>query len=251
MAKIKGYAGLTMKVEDVSKALLFYTKGLSMPQVGENQVMFPEGMILTVIGGGEYSENKSGYSHICIDTYNVVDGWNNAINDCGAKVSRGNKTPTQDGNLYGGFLRCAGGEEIELWHIVHNDITSEPYDGNLVKAFVHAAVTVPDMDKVIKFYEALGIKEKSNWGWGCSMQLENKHELEVFGEGDGKTNENGIVEVIYAVDDAKEIYEQAINAGAEGLKPYADGKSSVKGLAGEVITFDETAEIKTVFLFGD
>ncbi len=242
---ITGYANLKIKAPDREKALAFYTEALQMPKAAEDTVRFPEGTTVTVIDGGAASANTSGYTHLCLDTCNADDGWARAVK-VGAVPSRESDHPTGGGGLYGGFLRNSGGEEIELWHICKNGETSEPYtEGNFVKAFVHAAVTAPDMEAAIKFYEALGIRLKIHWGWGCSMQLANKQEIEIFPGGDAAENQSGLVEVTFAVDDAKTTLKTAL---ANGGKQDGD---AVIGLGGERIRFVEGVKIQTVDLFGD
>ncbi len=242
---IQGYANFKIKAPDKEKALKFYTEALQMPLTAADTAIFPEGTTVTVLGGGEASANTSGFTHLCLDTCNADDGWERAI-AVGCVPSRESDHPTGGGGLYGGFLRNTGGEEIELWHICKNGQQSEPYEsGAFTKAFVHAAVTAPDMEKTIQFYEALGIRLKLHWGWGCSMQLQNKQELEVFPGGDASRNESGLIEVTFAVDDAKATYEIALQNGGVA---EAD---AIIGPGGEKIRFVEGIEIKTVNLFGD
>ena len=242
---IKGYANIKIKAKDTAAALKIYTDALQMPLVDENTVAFPEGTTVTVIEGDTVRAEKSGFTHLCLDSCNADDGWARAT-DLGAVPSREDDHPTGGGGLYGGFLRFAGGEEVELWHICKNDALSEPYTpGNFVKAFVHTAITAPDKEKAIAFYEALGIRLKLDWGWGCSMQLANKQELEIFPGGDRVPNESGIYEVSFAVEDAKACYDIALANGG-----IADGDAII-GLAGERIRFVEGVDIKTVDLFGD
>lgn len=138
---IQGYANLKIQAPDKEKDIAFYTQALQMPLIGEDTVTFPEGTTVTVNKGEEASANTSGFTHICIDTCNADDGWARALK-CGCIPSRESDVPTGDNELYGGFLRNAGDEEIKLWHICKNGQQSEPYEtGNFVKAFVHAAVT--------------------------------------------------------------------------------------------------------------
>lgn len=99
------------------------------------------------------------------------------------------------------------------------------------------------MDKAIRFYEALGIRLKLHWGWGCSMQLANKQELEVFPGGDHSPNESGLTEITFAVSDAKAAYDTALANGG-----IPDGESII-GPGDDRIRFTENAQIKTVDLF--
>ncbi len=242
---IQGYANLLIKAPDFMSALSFYTEALQMPKVTENSVRFPEGTTVTVTGGGEASANTSGFTHLCLDTCNADDGWERAVK-AGCVPSRESDHPTGGGGLYGGFLRNTGGEEIELWHICKKGELSEPYEsGSFTKAFVHAAVTAPDMEAAIRFYEALGIRLKLHWGWGCSMQLANKQEIEIFPGGDASKNESGLVEVTFAVDNVKATVEAAL---ANGGKQDGD---TIIGLGGERLRFVEGVNIQIVDLFGD
>ena len=246
--KINGYERLIIQAPDSRKALQFYTDALQMPLVSPYTVRFPEGKLLTVQDGGTDRASSFGFTHLCIDTCNADDGWNACLT-AGAVPSREDKTPTGDGELYGGFLRCPGMEELELWHVCRGGNKSEPYQpGHLVKALVHAAVTVPDLDAAIAFYEALGIRLKLHWGWGCSMQLANRQELELF-PGSGVQEQSGLIEVSFAVENAAAAYETAIAHGGISVEPPQNGRATVLGLGKERIRFGEGGSIQTVDLF--
>lgn len=248
---ITGYAGITIRVPDVEAALRVYTEGLQMPLCMANTVKFPEGTTVSIVEGGKASANRSGWTHLCLDSCNADDGWTRATG-LGAVPSREDKQPTGGGGLYGGFLRFPGGEEVELWHICKNGELCEPYQpGAFVKAFVHAAVTAPDKEDAIAFFEALGIRLKIDWGWGCSMQLKNKQELEVFPGGNAVTNDSGLVEVCFAVDDAAESYAIALKHGAIPVQEPQKGMASVIGPGGTRIRFAEGITVETVDLFHD
>ena len=161
---------------------------------------------------------------------------------------------------------------MELWHIVHQQKKSEPYDGvHLTKAFAHVGIFVKDYDRSIEFYEKLGSRNKGRSGFNCSLQLRNKHEVELFPGGEEASHESGIVELIFAVDDAALMYQKALCLGAEPVrapimtqhrKPWQEQEpqqkaeaygiiASVKAPNGEIISFVDHYSVKNVVLFDD
>ena len=87
-----------------------------------------------------------------------------------------------------------------------------------VKGLHHVALNVNDLEKAIKFYEALGMTLPRTWGEGVEagamLDMGDGSILEMFANGDGK----GIVGVIghfaLDVDDVDAAYRTALEAGA-------------------------------------
>lgn len=253
---VEGYAQITIRAADLAAGLRFYGEclGLSVIERSEHRALlaFPEGMRLEILDGGCYVEHESGYTHLCINTYDVDETYARTL-AYGATPTRGE--PSTDGELRGVFIRTPTGEEIELWYISRGGLTSEPIvNGRYVKSFVHMAVTAPDKDITRDFYAALGVRPKTDWGWGCSMQLKNAHELEVFPKGDGLPHEEGsAVEQTFSTRDVPAVYAQAIAAGAVSLATPKGEKghctAAFRGPAGERISLTDEWFPDEVVLF--
>lgn len=255
-ARVEGYAKFIIRTSDLPAGLRFYGEclGLDVIERTENYALleFPEGMRLEIRNDGVYTEHQSGYTHICINTYDVDLTYERTL-QYGATPTRGE--PSTDGELRGAFIRTPTGEEIELWYISRNGLTKEPVvNGRYIKSFVHMAVTVPDKDVSRNFYAALGICPKTDWGWGCSMQMENNHELEIFPKGDGLPHEEGsITEMVFSTRDVATLYRQAAAAGAEPISEPAGENgyctASFYGPAGERISLTDELFSRKVTLF--
>jgi catechol 2,3-dioxygenase-like lactoylglutathione lyase family enzyme len=239
MEYFKGLAHVAIKVDNLDTAVRFYCEGLGMVLQHKAPdaalVAAPDGVLLELFAGGQRADNKSGFTHFCLDTYDADATFARAL-QYGATASRGE--PYTYSNLRIAFVTAPTGEEVEFWYVQQGDVLREPIvDGKYVKSAVHAALTVPDMDAVIRFYEGLGVKMKVNWEWGCSMTMGDKHELELFTKGEYSENSNGIVHVCFYTDDVDATLARAVELGGtitDQPKDWSNIRFAFfKGLAGE------------------
>ena len=101
------------------------------------------------------------------------------------------------GELNIGFVIAPTGEEVEFWDIAA--VGDEPpcdEQGCYIKTMVHPAFTVENLAASKAFYEALGIRPKVDWGWGCSMLMDDNREIELFSGGHVCNNTGGITHAV-------------------------------------------------------
>jgi catechol 2,3-dioxygenase-like lactoylglutathione lyase family enzyme len=237
MEYLKGLAHVAVKVCDLDRAIRFYEDGLGMAVRHKAPdaaiVAPPDGVVLELFAGGEYTENKSGFTHFCLNTCDADAAFLRAV-DCGARPSRGE--PYDLGRLRIAFVTAPTGEEVEFWHIGEREPAG---DGRYVKSVVHAALTVPAMDAVTRFYEGLGIRFKTGWGWGCSMKMGDGRELELFTKGEVFDNKSGITHVCFETDDIDAALARAVELGgavADEPREWENVRYAFfRGLAGELV----------------
>ena len=243
MNKVIGYSKVSIKTDKIDEGVRFYCEGLGLTLVSKDKdkavVSTPEGVYIELIKG-EYHETTSGYTHICLETFDCEATYRRGL-EYGATSSRG-EDPSNWQGLHMAFLRAPSGEEIELWYVEKDGRDREEIvDGKYIRNFVHMAITVNDMKADCAFYEAIGIKPKVDWEWGCSMIFENRHELELFTKGELLTNDNGLVEMTLYTDDVNDTYQKALAANATSVEaPHEhDGETeaAVKTVCGEVVRF--------------
>ena len=186
MERVTGLRHVRLSVPCVADAVRFYCQGLGLALVRQDDmeavITTPDGIAFFVSAGGKGEGDTSGITHICLNTFDVDVTFERAL-ALGAVPSReSDLTPTTYKNLRMAFVRTPSGEEIEFWGIMRpNGSFGEPMPGDCyVKHFVHVAMTVPDMQESIRFYESLGARLKVDWEWGCSMRLDDMRELELF-----------------------------------------------------------------------
>ncbi len=241
MSRVIGYAGVTIRTDKIEESLHFYCDGLGLELLAKEEgravICTPEGVYIEFVNG-EYQENTSGYTHICLETFDCEKTFERGL-QYGATSSR-NEDPTNWQGLHMGFLRAPGGEEVELWYVEKDGRSHEEIvDNRYIRNFVHMAITVNDKQADNDFYAAIGIKPKVDWDWGCSLILESRHELELFTKGEKLTNKNGLVEMSLYTNHVAEVYQKAIQAGAISVEePHAQAGeivASVKTSCGEVV----------------
>ncbi len=248
MGYIDGLGHIDLKVADVDAAVRFYCDGLGLAlkrRNGHGAVLItPDNVIIEITGGGSLGKNASGITHICLNTYDVDAAFQRAL-DFGAAIARPqDPEPYTYNNLRMGFINTPTGEELELWYIQKNGMLREPIVGNrYIKCFVHVAITVPDMPACIRFYEALGARLKVDWDWGCSIQLPDMRELELFTGGEYSDNKSGYTHFSFYTNDVNAMAQAVFEAGGQILqRPYDWSNQRVclcRGLAGEVIELFE------------
>lgn len=237
MAYLKGLAHVAVKVDDLAEAVRFYAQGLGLTvrhRAADAAIIAPpDGVLLELFAGGRHAKNKSGFTHLCLNTYDADAAFHRAI-QYGAVPSRGD--PYDLGRLRIAFVTAPTGEEVEFWHIGAREPAIED---RYVKAMVHAALTVPDMDAVTRFYEGMGIRFKTGWGWGCSMKLADGRELELFTKGEVSNNTSGITHVCFETGDMDAALAQAVALGGTITDEPKDWENVryafFRGLAGELV----------------
>ena len=243
MSRVIGYAGIQIRTDRIEESLHFYCDGLGLEllikEAERAVVSTPEGVYIEFVKG-EYQENTSGYTHICLETYDCEKTFERGL-QYGASSSR-NEDPTNWQGLHMAFLRAPGGEEVELWYVEKDGRSHEEIvDNRYIRNFVHMAITVNDKQADNDFYAAIGITPKVDWDWGCSMILENRHELELFTKGEKLTNENGLAEMCLYADQVEKVYQKAIQAGAVTVEePHEHAGEIVAAVqtgCGEVVRF--------------
>jgi len=241
---ITGISNVRIKVADVESSIRFYCEGLGLKLAYKDAncafIETPDKVYLEIMGGGINTANTSGITHICLNTYDVDKTFVRAL-EYGGKPSRPDSPePSTYNGLRMGFVATPTGEEVELWYIEKNGIQRETVIGDqYIKCFVHPAITVPDMPASVKFYEALGIRLKMDWGWGCSMQLADNREMELFTEGSYSDNKNSYIHIGFFVTNLEKAIEKAVEMGGVLLSksPVEGNRQSalIRSLAGEVI----------------
>ncbi|MBP0963431.1 MAG: VOC family protein [Oscillospiraceae bacterium] len=87
-----------------------------------------------------------------------------------------------------------------------------------VKGLHHVALNVNNLEKAIKFYEALGMTQLRTWGEaeeaGAMLDMGDGSILEMFANGDGKVIVGVIGHFALDVDDVDAAYRTALEAGA-------------------------------------
>ncbi len=245
MSYIQGLGHINIKVGDVDAAVRFYCEGLGLKLKHRDNrgavIITPDNMILEITGGGAFVQNTSGITHICLNTYDVDAAFKRAL-EFGARISRPqDPEPYTYNDLRMAFVSTPTGEEIELWYIQKNGVMREPIVNNqYVKCLVHVALTVPDMSACIKFYEALGAKLKVDWEWGCSIQLPDMRELELFTGGEYSDNQNGYTHFCLFVEDVDTAAQKIEDLGGKIVHRACDWSDNLrigfcKGPAGELI----------------
>lgn len=242
MAWVGGYAGIRMRVPDHEAAAKLYRDVIGMEVAAQDAhsitLKTPEGMEFVIEDGGEYCEPASGYTHICLDTYDS-DYIFETLCAMGGKPSRGENSVGEDRVLHGSFARNVSGEELEIWYIIQ-DLSDpkrrdDPPGGNYLRAFAHLAMTVPDAPAASAFYQALGVGLKDDIN---HLLFDNKHEMEIFPGGEACTNASGIVEMSLFTDDARACYDTALAHGGQGVSISPDGREAVVlGVGGERVRF--------------
>ena len=241
---ITGISNVCIKVSDINESIRFYCDGLGLELTYKDDtcaiIQTPDHILIELISGGKIQPNQSGITHICLNTYDVDATFARAL-AYGGKPSRPDSPePSTYQGLRMGFVAAPSGEEIELWYIEKNGIQREPIIGtHYIKCFVHPAFTVPDMPAAVAFYEALGIRLKMDWGWGCSMQLMDKREMEIFTEGSYSNNTNSYISIGFFVGNLDIAIKTAISKGGTLLRKTEDTgnrqSAYIKGVAGETI----------------
>lgn len=223
MAHITGLAHAALRVTDLDEGVAFYVEGLGLTLRHKAEhaavIAAEDDTLIEIFDAGEPCREATGWTHICLNTV-----------DCDAAVSRAvsygatvTKEPYMLGNLRIAFVTAPTGEDVEFWYIGGYGLTREPVIGNrYVKSVIHAAMNVPDMAASVKFYEALGMKKKSDWGWGCSMQLEDGREMELFDHAAPAQDNGGIVHVAFYCDDVDGTLAAALAAGGRLQTPPKD-----------------------------
>lgn len=244
MSYIQGLSHINIKVEDVDAAVRFYCEGLGLHLKRRDMrgaiITTPDNIILEITGNGTFVQNTSGITHICLNTYDVDAAFERAL-AFGAAISRPqNPEPYTYKDLRMAFVSTPTGEEIEMWYIQKGDIFREPVvNHQYIKCLTHVAVTVPDMSASIKFYEALGARLKVDWEWGCSIQLPDMRELELFTGGEYSDNKNGYTHFCFYTEDVDAAAQKIAAIGGQILGPGYDRSNLricfCKGPAGEVI----------------
>lgn len=241
MNRVIGYAGVTIRTNRIEESLHFYCEGLGLKLIEKKEekavVSTPEGVYIEFIKG-EYQENTSGYTHLCLETFDCERTFERGL-QYGATSSR-NEDPTNWQGLHMAFLRAPGGEEVELWYVEKDGKSHEEIvDNQYIRNFVHMAITVNDKQADNDFYAALGITPKVDWEWGCSMIFENRHELELFTKGEKLTNQNGMTEMSLYTDQVEEVYQTAMQNGAISLEePHEQAGevvAAIHSVCGEVV----------------
>lgn len=244
MSKVIGFSHVAIKTKNYGEAIRFYTEGLGIKaaQLTEHSAVLrlPDGIVIEVFDGGEQVTNDAGCTHFCMIAHNVHAAMKRAV-EYGATVK---KEVYPLGDLRIGFVIAPTGEEVEFWDVEAKG--GEPdcdENGCYVKSFVHPAFTVADMDASIKFYEALGIKYKTGWGWGCSMIMDDNREMELFTGGYICDNKSGITHACFRVDDIEGVLKKAVEAGGE-ITDYPNSFENIKfaffrALSGEIIELFE------------
>jgi catechol 2,3-dioxygenase-like lactoylglutathione lyase family enzyme len=186
MERVNGLSHVRILVPDIDEAIRFYCRGLGLTlkhrDDKEAVIATPDNILLIFGGGGTQEGDTSGITHVCYNTWDVDKAFERAL-EFGAVPSRkSDPVPYTYKNLRMAFVRTASGEEIEFWGIMRpSGCFGEPMPGNCyVKHFVHVALTVPDMQASIRFYERMGARLKVDWEWGCSLRLPDMRELELF-----------------------------------------------------------------------
>lgn len=186
MERVSGLCHVRILVPDLDEAIQFYCRGLGLALLHQDEneavILTPDGILLVFSAGGSKEWDAGGITHVCYNTWDVDAAFARAL-EFGAVPSReSDPAPYTYKNLRMAFVRVPSGEEIELWGIMRkNGSFGEAMPGNCyVKHFVHVAMTVPDMNASVRFYEGLGAALKVDWEWGCSMRLPDMRELELF-----------------------------------------------------------------------
>jgi catechol 2,3-dioxygenase-like lactoylglutathione lyase family enzyme len=186
MERVNGLSHVRILVPDIDEAIRFYCQGLGLTLKHRDEkeavIATPDNILLIFRGGGTREGDTSGITHVCYNTFDVDAAFARAL-EFGAVPSRkSDPVPYTYKNLRMAFVRTKTGEEIEFWGIMRkNGCFGEPMPGNCyVKHFVHVALTVPDMQASIRFYEGIGARLKVDWEWGCSLRLPDMREMELF-----------------------------------------------------------------------
>jgi catechol 2,3-dioxygenase-like lactoylglutathione lyase family enzyme len=243
---IDGISHVDIHVPDVDGAVKFYTEGLGLRLIRRDShngiVETPDGVILEISPGGTPEGDARGITHVCYNTFDVDAAFRRAL-DYGARRSRPqDPEPYTYKNLRMAFVRAPSGEEIEFWSIQQGEGFGEPAPaGQYIKQFVHAALTVPDMQDCVQFYEALGARLKTDWEWGCSITLPDRRELELFTGGEYAENPRGYRHFCLLTPDVDAAAQRVRELGGKIThEPYDWSNLRVcfcQGLAGEVIEF--------------
>lgn len=246
MSMIQGIDHISMIVPDVDQAVHFYCDGLGLLLKRRDDynaiVATPDGVIMEICPEGTKEWDNSGITHICLNTFDVDLTFRRAL-EYGAVISRPeDPEPYTYQDLRMAFVRTPSGEEIEFWYIQKNGVMREPViNGNYIKNFVHVALTVPDMKACIRFYEELGAKLKEDWEWGCSIQLNDMRELELFTGGEYAVQPNAYTHYSLLTEDVDAAARKVVELGGRIThEPYDWSNLRIcfcQGIAGEVIEF--------------
>jgi catechol 2,3-dioxygenase-like lactoylglutathione lyase family enzyme len=246
MEYIEGLSHVDIHTPDVDKTVRFYCEGLGLRLKRRDScngiIETPDGIILEISPGGKSGGDTSGITHVCYNTCNVDAAFRRAL-DFGAEISRPrDPEPYTYRDLRMAFLRAPSGEEIEFWSIARRGIFCEDApEGQYIKNFVHAALTVKDMKACVKFYEGLGARLKVDWEWGCSMTLPDNRELELFTGGEYTRDPLAYRHLAFFTPDIKAAAKRVGDLGGSVIhEPYDWSNLSVcfcRGVMGEVIEF--------------
>ncbi|MDO5399632.1 MAG: VOC family protein [Eubacteriales bacterium] len=247
MQLIQGIDHVDILVPDVDAAVKFYCEGLGLTLKRRDDyngiVVTPDGVILEISPRGSSRTDASGITHVCYNTYDVDETFARAL-AWGAVPSReSDPVPYTYRDLRMAFVRAPSGEEIEFWSVMKPDRTfGEVRPGRCwVKNFVHVALTVPDMEGCVRFYEGLGAKRKVDWGWGCSMTLPDGREFELFTGGQPVCKPQCYTHMCLLTGDVDAALERVTALGGRiAHQPYDWSNLRIafaQGLAGETIEF--------------
>lgn len=258
MSYITGLGHINIKVDHVDTAVRFYCEGLGLKLRRRDErgaiIETPDKIVLEISCDGTFVQNTSGITHLCFNTYDADAAFKRALS-YGAKISRPNDPePYTYNNLRMAFVYAPTGEEIEFWYIQKSGVMREPViDNHYIKCLPHVAITVPDMPACIKFYEGLGAKLKVDWEWGCSIQLPDMRELELFTGGQYANNKNGYTHFCLYTGDVDEAARRIVQLGGQIVHESYDWSNLricfCRGLAGEVIELFQMYEDRAPDIF--
>lgn len=244
---IQGINHVDIHVPDVDAAIKFYCDGLGLHlkrRDGYNGIVeTPDGVILELSPKGTNEYEMSGITHVCYNTWDVDKTFHRALAYGAVRSRESDPEPYTYKDLRIAFVRTPSGEEIEFWSVMNPDGTfGLPMPGsNYIRHFVHVALTVPDMQACVRFYEGLGAKLKVDWEWGCSMTLLDGRELELFTGGQYAQAPKAYRHMCLLVDDVEQALDQVIRLGGSiSHEPYDWSNLRIafaRGIAGETIEF--------------
>lgn len=254
MARITGLSHVAIKSDRFEETLRFYKDGLGLflvQQTKDSAVLrVPDGTVIEVFAGGEPSRNTAGITHFCFNAHNLKAVMERAV--CFGAVVKTQPYPLGELNI--GFVIAPTGEEVEFWDIAaFGDEPPCDEQGCYIKTMVHPAFTVENLAASKAFYEALGIRPKVDWGWGCSMLMDDNREIELFSGGHVCNNTGGITHVCFLTDHLEETLEAAVSAGGvltDAPAAFENVRYAFfRGLSGEMVELFEMDPDKEAGMF--